>query len=268
MKNKVIFILSLIIVIQSLLLFWLIKKERARLVPAAKPRITQKVKIEAPAAKVAIVLDDWGYNLNNLDKLREIEYPITLAILPNLAHSYEIAEEAHRLDKEIILHLPMEPYPDEKVRLEQDTIMSGMNQERIIGILNNGIENLSYAAGVSNHMGSKLTQDEKAIKIIFEELKKKGLFFLDSLTAKSICKTVAKNIGVKFIARSVFLDNISDEAYINKQIRLLVKQAKLKGAAIGIGHDRRLTLEVLKKVMPELEKREGVRFVFASELAY
>jgi len=37
------------------------------------------------------------------------------------------------------------------------------------------------------------------------------------------------------------------------------------GHAIGIGHDRKVTLEVLKEVMPELD-REGFKFVFVSEL--
>jgi polysaccharide deacetylase 2 family uncharacterized protein YibQ len=38
-----------------------------------------------------------------------------------------------------------------------------------------------------------------------------------------------------------------------------------KGWAIGIGHDRRNTLEVLKEEMPKLEK-EGYKFVYVSEL--
>ncbi len=37
------------------------------------------------------------------------------------------------------------------------------------------------------------------------------------------------------------------------------------GLAIGIGHDRKTTLEVLREAMPELEK-EGFKFVFVSEL--
>lgn len=267
MKNKIIFILCLVIIAQALLIFKFFKKERYRVVPLPKAKIIQKAKPKPSIVKVAIVLDDWGYNRNNLEILRLIEYPLTLAVLPNLAYSKEISQEAHGLNKEIILHLPMEPQASEKVRLEEDTIMTQMPRDKILAILDKDLENLSYAVGVSNHMGSKLTQDEKAIKIIFEEFKEKRLFFLDSMTSKSVCKRVAENLGVRFVGRSVFLDNNLNEDYIDKQMRLLVKKAKIKGSAVGIGHDRKITLETLKKLMPELEKEEGVQFVFVSELA-
>lgn len=269
MKNKIIFLFSLIIITQFLIILSFIKKERAPL-PTPKPKMKAAEKAKEPVrlAKIAIVLDDWGYNLNNLDILEEINYPLTLAILPNLAYSAKISEEAHRLNKEIILHLPMEPLASEKIRLEKNTIMSGMNKDKIIAILNNDLANLSYALGVSNHMGSKLTQDASAIKIIFDELKKKKIYFLDSMTSKSVCNAIAKDTQVRFAWRDVFIDNSLDEAYIEQQIRLLVKKAKLKGSAIGIGHDRRATLTVLKRLMPEIEKAEGVKFVFASELVH
>jgi polysaccharide deacetylase 2 family uncharacterized protein YibQ len=38
------------------------------------------------------------------------------------------------------------------------------------------------------------------------------------------------------------------------------------GSAVGIGHDRKITLEVLRDVMPQLAK-EGYKLVFVSELA-
>lgn len=267
MKNKIIFILCLVIIAQALLIFKFFKKEHLG-VTLPKAKITQKAKPKPSLIKVAIVLDDWGYNRNNLEILRLIEYPLTLAVLPNLAYSQEISQEAHGLNKEIILHLPMEPQASEKVRLEEDTIMTQMPRDKILAILAQDLENLSYAVGVSNHMGSKFTQDEKAIKIIFKKFKEKGLFFLDSMTSKSVCKRVADNLGVRFVGRSVFLDNNLNEDYIDKQMRLLVKKAKIKGSAVGIGHDRPITLETLKKLMPELEKSEGVQFVFVSELAH
>lgn len=267
MKNKIFFLLCFIIIAQAIVIISLIKKERGPAAPKPKIKTAEKAKDPVRLAKIAIVLDDWGYNLNNLSILKEIGYPLTVAVLPNLTYSNEVSVEAHRLNKEIILHLPMEPQASEKVRLEQDTVMSGMSKDKIIAILNKGLINLSYASGVSNHMGSKLTQDEAAIRIIFEEIKKKKLFFLDSMTSKSVCKTIAKTIGVSFAWRSVFIDNILDEASIEQQIRLLVRKAKLRGSAVGIGHDRRPTLAVLKRLMPEIEKAEGVKFVFVSELA-
>jgi hypothetical protein len=70
---------------------------------------------------------------------------------------------------------------------------------------------------------------------------------------------------IAFANRDVFLDNREEPEYIMGQINKLKNIAKVYGRAIGIGHDRKVTLEVLKGAMPELEK-EGYKFVFVSEL--
>jgi polysaccharide deacetylase 2 family uncharacterized protein YibQ len=68
-----------------------------------------------------------------------------------------------------------------------------------------------------------------------------------------------------FTKRDVFIDNKQSPDYIKGQVYKLKTRARIYGQVIGIGHDRKTTLEVLKEVMPQLEK-EGYRFVFVSEL--
>ncbi|PIP19798.1 MAG: hypothetical protein COT38_02040 [Candidatus Omnitrophica bacterium CG08_land_8_20_14_0_20_41_16] len=219
--------------------------------PAAKPRI-------------AIVLDDWGYNLNNLHIIEEIRYPLTLAVLPNLSYSKRVSQELYQRGFEIILHLPMEP--KEKYRLEKNTILTSMSEAEIINIIAKDLANIRYAKGVSNHMGSMSTSDTKTMKIVFAEFKKRHLYFLDSfVTARSSCPLLAYRMGLSFAKRDVFLDNSDNPGYIKQQVYKLKAKAKSRGFAIGIGHDRKSTLQVLKKVIPELEK-EGYKFVFVSDL--
>jgi len=238
------------------------------LLPAKKPKkvikpprvVTRPIK-----GKIAIVLDDWGYNLNNVSILNEIKKPLTLAVLPNLKFSKKISQDAHQRGFEIILHLPMEP--KEKYNLEKNTIRTSMNKEQVVNAVSEDLASIVYAKGVSNHMGSKATSDIKTMEIVFKELKKRGLYFLDSyVVTQSIAQETAYKTGLRFAKRDVFLDNSNDPRYIKDQIIKLAEKARLRGYAIGIGHDRRNTLQVLKEVMPELEK-EGYRFVFVSELA-
>jgi len=235
------------------------------------PRIIKPKKIpqvpQAPLAikgKIAIVLDDWGYSLNNLNMAEQIKYPFTVSVLPGLQHSKTVARELHKRSVEIILHLPMEPH--EKFRLEQNTIMTSMDGQAIKNIIGQDLADIQYADGVSNHMGSKATEDIRTMDIVFNELKKRNIFFLDSLvSSKSICSGLANKISLRFIKRDVFLDNAEEVGYIKGQIYKLKIRASTYGQAVGIGHDRKITLEALKEVMPELEK-EGYRFVFVSEL--
>lgn len=223
-------------------------------------------KLKGKGAKIAIVLDDFGYNMNNIESLFEIDLPLTISVLPNLPYSEEIARQAPKRNIELILHLPLEPHSGE-LNLEKGTIKVDMSPEEVNNLLVKTIESVPGLKGVSNHMGSKATEDYNFMVGLFKELKKKDLYFLDNLvTNKSVCKDVAKNVGLRTVARSVFLDNESNESYIEKQIFNTANLAAKTGWAIGVGHNRYATIKVLAKVIPQLEKA-GFEFVYVSELA-
>ncbi|MBL7069332.1 MAG: divergent polysaccharide deacetylase family protein [Candidatus Omnitrophica bacterium] len=238
-----------------------------RIEQSKKVRIdAEKFKPETPRykARLAIVLDDFGYNLNNLEEVWELGVPITLSILPNLTFSKAIARAAGNRGIEHILHLPLEPY--ETKPLERSTIMTTMTEEEILNNLERAIASVPGLKGISSHMGSKATEDERVMSLIFDRMRKDNLYFLDSLvTNKSVCRYLCKKIGLKFAKRSVFLDNEADAEYITGQIKELARQALATDWAIGIGHDRPLTIAAIREMLPELDKM-GVEFVFLSEL--
>ncbi len=234
-----------------------------------KPPVYPK-KISQPEVahyKVAIVLDDFGYNYKNVETVMELKKPVTFSILPHLPYSKTISERAHQEGDEAILHLPLEPQEKEKyVRPEVNTITTAMKQGEVLERLTKALETTPFVNGVSNHQGSKATENAVLMRTIFTELKKRNLFFLDSLVSnKSVCKRIAKETGIRFGRRDVFLDNKEDFEYISRQMQQLIKRAKQNGYAIGIGHDREKTVAALSKLMPEAEKA-GIEFVFLSEL--
>ena len=253
MKRKLIIITALILsvlVFIALILTSVNKKVIRKLVPVK--------------GKIAIVIDDWGYNLNNLGIAAEIKAPLTCAILPNLKNSGLVSQKLNNLGFEIILHLPMEP--KEKYRLESRTIMTNMDAEGIRNILEQDLSSVLFVKGVSNHMGSRITEDSKVSAIVMSEVKKRKLYFLDSfVTAKSVCASLAVKIKIKFAKRDIFLDNLDDLSYIKGQIIKLRDLAKKNGQAVGIGHDRRNTLMALKEALPQLVK-SGYQLVFVSEI--
>jgi len=182
-----------------------------------------------------------------------------------LKNSGLISQKLNNLGFEIILHLPMEP--KEKYHLERNTIMTDMDAEKIRSILIQDLSTIKFAKGVSNHMGSRITESSKDSAIVISEVKKRKLYFLDSfVTARSACASLAKKIKIRFAKRDIFLDNLDDPSYIKGQIIKLRNLAKKNGQAIGIGHDRRNTLVVLKEVLPQLVK-SGYKLVFVSEIA-
>jgi len=252
----VILILSVLLIAESAVLIFLLTKRAA---VKKIPKVAVPIK-----GKIAIVIDDWGYNLDNLYILDQIKYPFTVSVLPRLDYSKEISAGLHKRGFQVILHLPMEPH--EKYRLEKNTILTFMGEQAIINIIAQDLADIHYAVGVSNHMGSKATEDLRTMSTVFNELKRRNLFFLDSLVStKSVCSDLAGKLRVNFIKRDVFLDNKEEAGYIKDQIYKLKGKALVYGRAVGIGHDRKITLEVLRDAMPELEK-EGYKLVFISEL--
>lgn len=218
-------------------------------------------------AKVAIVIDDWGYNWRHIDLLKEIKVPVTISILPNLRYSTEIAEIARSLGQEVILHLPLEPELEErKIGLEEYTITSDMSEEEIVKNFELALSSVPYALGVSNHMGSRATKDSRLMSIIFAEIKKRDMFFLDNLvTEKSICRQLAREMQVKFISRDFFLDNLDDIEYIKEQFKKLTEFAQEFGHAVGDGHAKPATLKAFKEAIPMMQEK-GIEFVFLSNL--
>ena len=190
--------------------------------------------------KIAIVIDDWGYNLNNLPLLDQIRYRFTASVLPNLNYSRTIAEDLHKRGFQIILHLPLEPR--EKRRLEKNTILTSMDEQNIRNILKQDLANVAYAVGISNHMGSKATENQRVMGIIFKELKREGLYFMDSLvTPDSVGFDLAHKIQLGFVKRDIFLDNTETPEYIKRQVYKL----KTRARAVSYTH---LTLPTILRV--------------------
>ena len=204
--------------------------------------------------KIAIVLDDWGYTLKQVPILEAIHQPLTVSVLPNLAHSAEVARAAQASGHEVILHMPMEAM-DPSAPKEAGTILTGMPRREVVDLMDRSLSTVPSARGINNHQGSKATADAVLMEIVLQETNRRGLYFLDSyVTKQSVCAEVAQRIRIPFARRSVFLDNELSGPAIQKQLMELARVAARHGQAIGIGHDRLVTMEVLRQAVPALEK--------------
>ena len=260
-KTAIVFLLALVLVM-GLVMFLRKPPSVTKVKPSA--RITGPSK--ATGGKIAIVIDDVGYSRANFTIIEGIKkYPVTFSIIPGLNYSEGAARELTALGFQVILHLPMEP--KEKTNLEPNTILTSMDESQISSIVDKDLAATPQVKGVNNHMGSRVTEDAKTLSIVLNLIKNKHLFFLDSfVTANSLAKQLSEEKKVRFVKRDIFLDNYQDPSYIKQQIQQLKKKARLNGQAVGIGHDRKITLEVLRQELPDMEK-EGYKFVFVSDLA-
>jgi len=242
-------------------------------VPRAEKKVEEKKEEEKKKEpekpyypRLALIIDDGGYNTDKFKKMLGVGKPMTFAILPNTPHGKEAARMAHRAGCEVMLHLPMEPKEEEMYSLERDTVLTGMKPPEIQRILRDDLEQIPFVRGVNNHMGSKATEDPKVMQALMAALKKEKLYFIDSRTSpQSLGPEAARKAGVAFWQNDRFLDREENLEKIKKATRLVMRKAKKEGKAVAIGHPHPLTAQAIREMIPELEK-EGIRLVFASEV--
>jgi len=211
---------------------------------------------------VAIVIDDLGPNKERAEAVLSIDAPLTISIIPLETYSRWIAQKAHTLGRDIILHVPMEA--TRPLKLGKGGLYTWMTDSEIIDTLREDIQSVPHIKGISNHMGSQFTSDTRAMEVVIKELKKKNMIFLDSVTTPStVGYSLAKRYGLQTLRRDVFLDTNPDPAEIRKQWKRLLRIAKKRGYAIALAHPRKDTIEFLRKVV---ENNTQVRIVSLSEI--
>jgi uncharacterized protein len=217
-----------------------------------------------PGPKIVIVIDDIGNTGKHVPEFVTLGNRVTYAILPLLAHSRTFASLSRKTSAEVILHLPLE---SAKGTIPgKGLITAAMPDEDVLRVLRHNLDSVPNVIGLNNHMGSKGTSDSRIMTLILKELKRQGLFFLDSKTTQaSVAKEIAGKIGVSYLERDIFLDNIDAVEPIRRELVKLSKIARARGYAVGIGHYRPNTIQVLREEIPRLE-REGFQFVTLREL--
>lgn len=217
--------------------------------------------------RIAIVIDDWGYDWAAADSFFEFPEKLTVAVLPFLPKSVEQAERALAVGHEVIVHMPMEAQ-NSSIDIGPGGVFVSMDEANIAEAVAAALAAVPGAAGLNNHMGSRATTDLSVMRAVLQVLQEHDKFYVDSFTtAATVGPTLARDMALPFAVNQVFLDHEDDEDHIRGQIRRLADLARRRGAAVGIGHVRPRTYRALMDLLPELQA-EGFEFVAVSELLH
>lgn len=236
------------------------KKSKQEVAPAKKLAVDTHPKMP----RIAILIDDLGYNRHGMESSLSLPTEVALAILPSTPFATQTALTAQKQKRITLLHAPMEN--QRELKLGPGGLYAKMTEHELKETLIKDLDGLPGIQGVNNHMGSLLTTKAEPMKWVMETLKGRSLFFIDSLTSpKSVAEKTAQEHGLETVSRDVFLDNIRTEQAIDKQFSRLLKLARLHGSALAIGHPYPETMAYLKKRLNHLDK-DGVRLVHLSDL--
>ena len=217
-------------------------------------------------ATLVFVFDDAGHNVSQLKKFLTLPFPITIAILPKLEYSKESGQLIRSSGKEAILHQPMQSV-NLKINPGPGAIKPEMSVTEIQALLKSNISEVGPVAGLNNHEGSLITEDETRIGAVLETANQMGMYFLDSRTSSQTrVPQAAMSMGYGYYQRDIFLDNQKTKENIISELKKGLVIANKKGHAIMIGHiwSADILPGVLNEVYPIL-KSKGYRFTTVSK---
>ncbi|HET6158524.1 MAG TPA: divergent polysaccharide deacetylase family protein [Dongiaceae bacterium] len=204
---------------------------------------------------IAVVLDDVGVARGHAELAIDLPAIVTLSFMTYADGVADMAARARAKGHELMLHVPMEPL-DGALDAGPHALTVGASDSELLKRLSWDLDRFPGYIGINNHMGSRFTQDERGMRVVLEELKRRNLLFLDSRTiGTTIGDSLAARLGVAHVMRDVFLDDEMDEAAVLKQLAYAERVAANKGQAIAIGHPHPATIAALRAWMPKVEAR-------------
>ena len=227
--------------------------------------------LEYPPANlpgIALIIDDLGNHGEQGERVVRLPGPVACAFLPHAPFTRKLAQQAHLLNKEVMLHLPMQAADGRDFELaEQDVLTLEMTRQQFLSTLQHALGGVPHVSGLNNHMGSLLTRFSGQMTWLMQSISKDGsLFFVDSRTTdETVAGDLAHKHGVPTVERNIFLDNDQDPEAIRRQFHQLLDVARRQGTALGIGHPHATTLMVLREEIGKLEA-EGIELIPVARL--
>ena len=132
---------------------------------------------------------------------------------------------------EVLLQIPLEPnnYPTENPGAH--TLLTNLPREENMKRLQWMMSRYTGYVGVTNLMGAKFEASQEALTPVLEELKKRGLLYVDDGSVhESTTSQIGNTIGLDYAVATVQ----SDGNDVAKQLAKLEATAKERGAAIAV----------------------------------
>ena len=191
------------------------------------------------------MIDDLGLDRNRTERAIALKGPVTLSFLAYASDLPEQTEAARRAGHELVVHVPMEPILHPKLVTQTASDAESPHAE-LLRRLRWDLSRFSGYVGVDNHLGNRPSTDPGSTAAVIDELKARGLVFLDSRNGASSPLSDAARKGVPTVTRDVLLDDDVTVSSVNDRLSQLEAIARQRRTAIAVGHPHDLTLDALK----------------------
>jgi polysaccharide deacetylase 2 family uncharacterized protein YibQ len=211
--------------------------------------------------KVALIIGGLGLNAKTTrEAIASLPPEVTLSFVPYSDGLQGWIDMARSAGHEVLLEAPMEPkdYPDNDPG--PYTLMADGQPQETTQRLQWLLSRATGYFGVTNYLGSKFVQSAPAMSVFENELKQRGLAFIDDGSASHV------GGGLPRASADRIVDDQLDGGAIDAQLGALETQASRNGQALGSGFAYPITLQEAAHWAAGLSGH-GIQLVPASALA-
>ncbi len=186
------------------------------------------------------------------DVIKGLPPPVSIAYGAYGRSLQERVTKARAEGHEVLLAIPLEPkdYPaeDPGPHVLLTTLPTDENLKRLQWLMSR----YTGYVGVTNDMGAKFEVTEASLRPMLEEVKRRGLLYLDDGSVEgSVAGQVAKGLGLDYSVAQVQLD----AHQMAKALAALEAAAKAQGAAIGVAKAEPDTVKKITEWAGSLEAK-------------
>ncbi len=219
------------------------------------------------SAKIAFLIEGFNFKADQttIDFL-SFPNPLSLLIIPSAKKSGWTAQAADEYNKEIIIHLPLEPQPKNSAIPKESIIMIHYSEEKIRGIISEAIKIIPNFSGFANLQGNLALEDSRVMRIVLHEIKKNHGYFIDLYADKnSVVRSIAEEIRIPFSEAPTHIEETEDVSKIVELLKHYAVVAQKRSKLLVTAKACQPFIKALNTVLP-VYKQNGIRLVYVSEI--
>ena len=211
-----------------------------------------------PRPRIAVVLTGLGLASKVTEAaIKELPGGITLSFTPYSRKLNQWVALARVNGHEVMLDLLMEPtsYPDDDPGPQ--ALLTALSSRQNLDRLRWTLDRVTGYVGLAGVMGSRFAASKEHMKPVLEELKGRGLLFLDNRASdRSLAAALAGEIGVPSAVSDRSLDRAqASRVAIDARLVQIENVARSEGFAVAMGRPYPVTIERLREWAKGLEAR-------------
>ena len=207
--------------------------------------------------KITILLGGMGLNARLTEKaIKELPGDISFAFAPYGEKLQEQVNRARARGHEIMLQVPMEPvgYPGNNPG--PNTLLIEAKAEENLAALHWHMSRFAGYSGITNYMGARLLVTEAAMKPVMQEIRKRGLVYLEDATVNlTLSPKIVKEVRLPMQRASMVIDAEPTAPAITEALQKLEEEAIANGFAIGTGSGLEVTIETVNEWAKGLQEK-------------